>query len=319
MNDIKLLLVKIAVFFLLSWGIIEAIYYFAPDQKKELNETYTAAIIDKYHRLEHLPSPKIVLIAGSNFAYGIHSEMLEKAFHRPVVNMALHYNYGTDFMLKQIRPHLHQGDIVLMGFEYIISSEGSLKEKIIMERVFPRAKNWFTYHDIFEYLGENSQVKLDYFKNLLRKKIEGENRLAPMIEDSSSIFFRNGLNRYGDLVSHYNNPPSKVIPRAEINEHASLKNAIADMNTFTDEMQKIGVKVYYTFPSYAVSSYRFDQKILAKMEKELNQEAHFKVLGKVEDFVFPDSLCQDMVFHLTKKGGEIRTQKIIDLLAKDLK
>ncbi len=91
------------------------------------------------------------------------------------------------------------------------------------------------------------------------------------------------------------------------------------MNKFTDEMNKKGVKVFYTFPSYAASSYRYDHEILAKMEKELHEGAHFKILGTVEDFVFPDSLCQDMVFHLTQKGGEIRTQKIVHLLAKELK
>lgn len=312
---VKQILLKLIFLFLLTWGTIEGFYQFNPYHKKDLETAYTAAIIDKYQRLESLKSPKIVLIAGSNFAYGINSAMIQDSFKMPVVNMAMHYDYGTDFMLKQITPTLHKGDIVIVGFEYIADSEGNMKEKILMTKYFPKAKEWFSYKDIFQFIGENAQVRIDEFKKTLErtiKKIDVERS----VNDTTSVFFRAGINEYGDLISHYNNPPMKKIPRAIINDKVSFVKPIADMNVFAEKMKKIGVKVYYTYPSYAVSSYQFDKEIIAKLNDELTKNAKFTILGKPSDFVFADSLCQDMVYHLTKNGAEIRTQKIIDLLKK---
>jgi hypothetical protein len=307
---------KACLLLFLTLGSIEGAYRFDPFGKHDLKTSYKAAIIDKYKRLENLKSPKIVLIAGSNFAYGINSQLIEQAFQQPVVNMALHYDYGTDFMLKQISPQLHTGDTVIMGFEYIVESKGNLGEKIQMMKYFPKAKEWFTYDNIFQFIGANSLVRVSAFKLLLERILKQEVTTFS-VSDTTSIFFRGALNESGDLISHHNNPRLKVIPRAVINDKASLDSAIVDMNAFYSKMKKIGVKVYYIYPSYAESSYQFDKKIIEKLDKQLKKQALFPILGKPEDFVFADSLCQDMVYHLTKNGADIRTQKVIELLKKN--
>src|SRR5262245_56977492 len=61
---------------------------------------YMAAMIDKSERLAHLASPRIVVIGGSNSAFGLDGEELEKAFHRPVVNMSMHGGLGFEFMVN---------------------------------------------------------------------------------------------------------------------------------------------------------------------------------------------------------------------------
>ena len=309
----KLFLFKISLLFLLTWGTVEVLYDCNPYQKYDLENSYTATIIDKYARLHSLQSPKIVLIAGSNFAYGINAQMIEDSLQKPVVNMAMHYDYGTDFMLQQITPELHKGDTVIMGFEYIIESEGNFKEKILMAKIFPKANDWFLYKDMIEYIGENAQVRVSTFRLTLERLLKG-NSVQASVADTTNIFFRKAINQYGDLISHVNNPPMKTIPRGVINDKVSFKKAILDMNVFYQKMQKIGVKVVYVYPSYAASSYQFDKKIISKLQAELETEALFPVLGKPQDFVFADSLCQDMVYHLNIKGRDIRTQKVINLL-----
>lgn len=338
----KRFLFKISLLFLLTWGIIELLYDFNPYQKYDLENSYTAAIIDKYARLQSLKSPKIVLIAGSNFAYGINSKMIEDSLQQPVVNMSMHYDYGTDFMLQQIAPELHKGDTVVMGFEYIISSEGNFQEKILMANLFPKANDWFSYkipdetlkenslfienfpqtisvvsgiHTLIKYIDENAQVRVSSFRLTLERFFKHKSAQAS-VDDTENIFFRKATNQYGDLVSHYNNPLLNPIPRSVINDKVSFKKPIEDMNDFFEKMQKIGVKVFYVYPSYAASSYQFDKEIIRKLQVELEKNAHFPILGKPSDFVYPDSLCQDMVYHLNENGSIIRTQKLIELIKK---
>ncbi len=316
-KNTKILLVKLSLLFALTWGTIEFLYDFNFYQKHDLETAYTATIIDKYSRLQNLKSPKIVLIAGSNFAYGINSEMMESAFKLPVVNMAMHYDYGTDFMLKQITPELHNGDTVIMGFEYIIESEGDLNEKILLTRLFPKAKEWFSYKDCLEFIGANAQLRVSNFRLTLQRL--SHKSIEAKITDTTSIFFRNAINKYGDLISHFNNPSLKTIPLAVIDDKMSFEKPIIDMNLFDKKMQEIGVKVFYVYPSYAESSYKKDLKTIGKIEMEMNRNAKFQILGKPTDFVYNDTLFHDMVYHLNVKGRDIRTQKLINLLKNNLK
>lgn len=312
-QKIKVFIFKIFLLGLFTLGTVELLYQFNPYAKKNLEISYTASIIEKYKRLQSLPSPKIVLIAGSNFAYGINSEMIEKSFQKPVVNMGIHYEYGTDFMLRQIQDELHAGDTVIMGFEYIVETEGAIGEKIQMAKIFPKANLWFDYKDITQYIRGNTIVRISNLKSTL-KRLGSPEESQPAVEDTTNIFFRKAINQYGDLISHLNNPYLKHIPPAVINDKVSMHLAIADMNAFYEKMKKKGVKVYYSYPSYAQSSYQHDSTIINKLNNEFKQEARFPILGKLEDFVFADSLCQDMVYHLNAKGRDIRTQRLIDLL-----
>lgn len=313
--NIKQFLFKAILLSFLTWGTIEAVFYFDPYKKQDLETSYNAVIIDKYKRLQETPSPKVVLIAGSNFAYGINSKLIADSLQKPVVNIAIHYDYGTKFMLNQISPELRKGDTVIMGFEYIIESKGNKSEQLLMARYFPKAKEWMEFDDIFEEIGENSQLRIKTFKTVLERLLKNK-EITYQVSDTTSVFFRGGTNEYGDLISHFNNPPMKVIPRAILSDKVSLKDAIADMNAFYKAMESRGVKVYFVYPTYSKTNYDLDKPIIDKYQQEYQKYAKFPILGKPTDFVFADSLYHDMAYHLTQKGGDIRTQKIIQLVSR---
>jgi hypothetical protein len=313
--NIKQFLFKALLLLIFSWGTVEAIFCFDPFKNHDLETSYNAVIIDKFKRLQETPSPKIVLLAGSNFAYGINSKLIADSLQKPVVNMAIHYDYGTKFMLNQISNELRQGDTVIMGFEYIIESKGNKSEQLLMARYFPKAKEWIRFDDFFEEIRENGQMRINIFKTVLERIYKNE-EISYQISDTTSVFFRGATNEYGDLISHYNNPSIKPIPRAILSDKVSLKDAIDDMNVFYEAMKSKDIKVYFVFPTYSEKNYAFDKKIIDKYQKEYDKYAKFPILGTPSDFVFADSLYQDMAYHLTEKGGEIRTKKIIQLLGK---
>src|SRR5688572_19607287 len=67
----------------------------------EVND-YHRASVTKHQRLSALPSPKIVLAGGSNLAFGIDSQMIEKATGRKVVNMGMDGYLGARFLLAEV-------------------------------------------------------------------------------------------------------------------------------------------------------------------------------------------------------------------------
>ncbi|PWT95007.1 MAG: hypothetical protein C5B53_12100, partial [Candidatus Melainabacteria bacterium] len=79
---------------------------------------YFGCIREKHRRLETLPSPKVVLIGGSNLPYSMDSTLIEKRLHLPVVDMGLSANLGLRFMLEEVKGQLHPGDIVIVSPEH---------------------------------------------------------------------------------------------------------------------------------------------------------------------------------------------------------
>jgi hypothetical protein len=65
-----------------------------------------------------LPSPKIVILAGSNGRYSHRCDELTRVLHRPCVNASIGVGIGLDFLIDQWRPLLKPGDLVYMPLEY---------------------------------------------------------------------------------------------------------------------------------------------------------------------------------------------------------
>src|SRR5687767_287322 len=84
--------------------------------------SYIAATIDKHQRLRDTPSPRIILVGGSNLAFGIKSKLLEEQTGRPIVNMGLHWGLGINFMLLEVEKEIRSGDIIVLSFEHEIFS-----------------------------------------------------------------------------------------------------------------------------------------------------------------------------------------------------
>lgn len=310
------LILKCLLFILIGWGFIEAIFLFNPYKKFDEETHFAASIIEKQKRLSELPSPKIVLVAGSNFAYGIDSKLMEDSLKMPVMNMSFQYFLGTDFLIRQVVDKLHKGDILVMGFEYLATAEGSLKEKLTVEYFYPPAKNWIEFENIDEEISARWRFKIDYDRGVLNRYFFLKTEI-PFVEDTYSVFFRKALNERGDLISHLNNP-DKPYPNDKLDEYyQNMKSAIKNMNYYTEILNKKGVKVFYTFPPYNESSYELNKTTVNNIYKRF-ENAKFVVLDKPTDLVYPDSYFHDLAYHLNAKGRTIRTNHLIRVLKQQL-
>lgn len=80
-------------------------------------DDYLASITSKHRRLDALGSPKLVVIGGSNVAFGIDSRTLQVNIGIPVVNMGLAAGVGLPFMLREVEDRISSRDIVLLAPE----------------------------------------------------------------------------------------------------------------------------------------------------------------------------------------------------------
>ncbi len=79
---------------------------------------YLSALQDKIQRLEQCPGNRLLVVGGSNVAFGIHSQRLQESTGLETVNLGLHVSLGLDFALQCAERHCRGGDIVVLSPEY---------------------------------------------------------------------------------------------------------------------------------------------------------------------------------------------------------
>lgn len=294
---------KLLKLLLLNLIILTSIYFLS---KKTIDNpnSYYASIIDKHQHLDNLVAPRIIITGGSNVAFGINSNLIEKSLSKPIVNLSISGSMGYTFMLGELKNSIKEKDIVIICFEYFASK--GVKENIFpVCEIFPQAKKYFEY----------SNIDL-LISNLKQFRINSRNRIRRILNSSSnkkSVYLRSSFNDKGDMIAHLNKPNARQLAGRRKIKY-KYWNAISELNQFYQYALEKNVKVFYLFPPYPKLEFEKNKDVIKLLRKDLEKKLRMPILGQPKDFVFNDSLFFDTVYHLNKDGRDIRTKKLIKLL-----
>lgn len=264
-----------------------------------------AAIVDKHKRIDSLQGPKMILAGGSNLAFGINSEKIEKQFGVPVVNLGLYAGLGLSFMVEELKRSAHSGDMVFLSIEYFLNKDGEYEL---------RKHTSDFYYDPFQNSGTNLLKDIDLHLKTTRKQIKKFDffGLYPSADNTKtdSIYARTSFNKYGDMVAHLGKRPPKVLKdRKKI--IYQYWDGVDELNAFEEYARGRNVKAFFLFPAFPESEYKKNSGAINKLFRDLKADLNIEILNRPEDVVFPDSLFFDTVYHLTKAGREKRTELVI--------
>ncbi len=286
--------------------------FLIPNKKLINNSLY--ANIDKHHRLDSLPSPKIVFVGGSNLGFGLDTRRLQDSLHIPVVNMGLHAGLGLKFMLNEVKSSIKKGDIVVLSPEYHHFFSNNLLdgEKVLVALLFDvnrKDLQYITFSQAIHLI----PLTVEYSVSKLMRK-----QMDVMDEDVNNEFEknykRNSFNKYGDEVMHWNYPNQPIHQMAEavINENIS-SSTLGLIRNFDHSLRSIGASLIVIPPAFMHSSSISYANVIDKIEIRLKQQQTPFAIKPVS-FVFPDSLFFNTVYHLNRQGVEERTDVIIQLM-----
>lgn len=117
----------------------------------------------KRARAQSLPSPKIVVLAGSSALFSIDSGLLETAWGRPVVNLGVNAALGLDYLLRTAEPYLKPGDLVLMPLEYpLYQGDGKLNAQLIDHVIGQDLRYWHSlaWSERLRFIVQSSPARL---------------------------------------------------------------------------------------------------------------------------------------------------------------
>jgi hypothetical protein len=314
------LLLKSILFLILLFGSYAVFYAYNP-VNEELNKAndYLLAIEPKHQLLEKLPSPRIIFMGGSSVAFGIDSKSIGDSLGLNGFNLGLHAGLGLQFMVNEALEMTKPGDILVVSTEYFLG-EGQMKMLAYMRHNFPASE---------QYMNLNASEKISYpyelaMDNILSKNSRVQNtflkgKKTVVKQDTNNVYKKNGFNERGDYELHLDQEarPWGIFVKYDQKDEP-YSSGIQMLNKLASLKEK-GVQIFYVFPGYPLEEYNRFQKPLQSFENQLKAGLQFPVLGKVTDFLYPETDFYDTVYHLRRKGRSERTKTLVQLLRKALK
>ena len=265
---------------------------------------YMAAIEKKYQWLHSIEEPKIILVGGSNLAFGIDSKELENILEMPVVNLGLHAGLKQHYMLEMAKAGVKADDIVIVGFEYETFYDKKSNALCVLETL-EYGKQYYAYVEKANWF----ELVFTYFPTLGLEKLR---RYAGDQEiQYYSVYAESSFNQLGDIsYLREKNVQGETLPDVAINSTLVDESIINNLNEFISYVKEQGAQIYFTWPSC-------DEKIIVSSQNEIDSFAVFleeqvnaTFISDINEYILSNELFFDTAYHLNDKGVDIRTEKL---------
>lgn len=268
---------------------------------------YHHSFKQKEARLQALGSPKLVVVGGSNAAFGINSGRLENAVCIPAVNMALHASLGLDLMTEQIAGAIGQGDVILLSMEPGMFTSGT-GELAIATALDGHPPIW--HHAPTTVLPHATSLALvarlqSAWRHVSRWNTPPHRNIFYLLES---------FDERGDIVL-----PAEIVA-TDVNELEVRREEKGVEPRIPGQLERLreiaearGARLFFVWPSVSRSS---SDPAFNRSMAECLHHTGIATLGDADRSVFLDTAFLDTPFHLRPWGKEERTGRLIkDLCA----
>jgi len=293
---------------LVAFILLLVLLPFTPVQKS----SFYYSQIDKDALLTSVKGQRIIFVGGSNVSFGINSQIFADSLGLHPINTAIDAGVGLVYMLDHTINQIHKGDIVVVIPEYDHFFEdfayGGNGDQLLIESTINGVSN------IGNLRRKQIARSLKYIPALLMSKLRMWHYFYK--KDTSNVYLRQSFNKYGDAVGHWNRQSDIVPAVASFGKSVNFQ-IIHEIQDFNDKVLQKGAYCLFTFPCVQKSTYQNCIAQVAEVEKEI-RKLNIKTFGNPQEYVFPDEYMFNTIYHLNKKGVDVRTAKLLNDLKQAL-
>jgi hypothetical protein len=272
----------------------------------------SCAYIDKKVALGgRTPSPKFVVVAGSNAALGIHVRTVSEALSVPGFNFALVATFSPGFQLFEARKILKPGDAVLIASEYLAYDYGSPTNALV-DAVYSCGEDYWRSLDwprrLFFVLAVRPQRVID---TLRFNKANAARADRAVVRDVTADGDEARTGTPGLIAGAQTGAHQPLVIR-----FGAQSNGVGEIENFLAWAKANGVTVFATWPN----TLYFPQYKTYPAFGEIADfyRAHgVEMIGAPEDSMFGEKFLADTIYHLNADGIRLRTEKLIANLKAD--
>lgn len=282
-------------------------------------DSYYAELSLMYRRLKDTEGPKIVVVGGSNVAFGLDSALLErllaeKGFDYTVCPFGLYAAVGVSAMLDLSQNTLNVGDIVILALEP--SSE-------TMSAYFGATAFWKCAENAPELLlaiSRDKQAALfgNYIPYLQERYDIFTSGILPKVE---GVYAKDSFNERCDLIFDRagNAMPLGYDTAAPVDLAAVTvaEDFAQQVNKYCQEVEKVGARVCLSFSPVNRTA------LVGDVQESTNTFFHLcnstfdcPVISNPNSYIMDSGWFYDSNFHLNSAGAVVRTCTLAeDILA----
>lgn len=253
------------------------------------------------------PSPKLILLGGSSVHQGLSAATIQTELGIPTVNMGTGIPLGLAYILTLGRRVARPGDTVLLSIEYVLYHQGTVSD-VMLDHVLARDPEYLAMQPLPKRLSLMLSVSPARLRQGLGlKRSHAVAQLPPPLYTDAN----------GDTTSNREETRNVAAIRSEVSERITELppdcTGFQEIPAFVRWCQEHQVRVLATFPNtlafpiYATpEAKRFFQQI-----RGLYSRLKVPMIGTPEEYIFPEPLFYNSMYHLTTRGVALRTQKTI--------
>ena len=297
-------------------GLMDVCFLRSPAAKRTLTQDYLAGWSLKHRLLLGEGEGRLIVLGGSNVAFGVDSTLLERVTGRKTINLGLHAGLGLDHMLNEAADGARRGDLVLLIPEYEqffggqADGEMPVAELLMYDLSSLRyVKSWPQWHRLVGSVAAMSgQTAFDVINNAQRQL-----RGYPSRPTGHPVYRRDAFNAHGDVVSHLSQPPrpANIAKPSEI--IASINPAATkSLHRFMESLDARGARLLVTYPSVTARFLELNRDQIFRAVREMQTPT---TRSRPEEWVFDESLFQDTWYHLNREGRRLRSERLARLVS----
>lgn len=285
-----------------------------PPSKREV--PYLSAWQDKKARLWTTDQPKVVLVGGSNVAFGLSGRTISKHVDRPVVNLGLHFGLGLTPVLREVCETLKPNDVVIVSpeYEFFLASSGSGS---VVPTMRMHVDETFGKPSISERLSETPIRTVLAFRNagdLLQTALNDTlGRSSSGLE--SQIFTRDAFNEFGDMVAHRGRPSLGPVALSRLHQWELDDAVIREIVRFRSDAESVGASVVMIPPPLDRESFSNRRPLIEAVDRRL-ADAGVGFAWSPRDSVVESSEVFDAPYHLIGTANDRRSIRLAEWITK---
>lgn len=251
-----------------------------------------------------IPTPKLVIVSGSNALTGIDARAMARAISARVFNFGLAASFGPGFQSFEATKILKPGDAVLTPFEYMAYDYATPRDSLI---------------DAVYSCGFDYWRTLDWRQKLFFVMAEKPFRLFDSLVFRSHTRTMRDIERQaaqdaGALGQGADTAPMRVataepnlLHRAPVAIHFDPESAgVRAIVQFVGWAKAHRVTVFATWPNILYHP-QYDNCVAFAQIRDFYRRLGVEVIGKPRDSMFAPSLMADSIYHLNRQGMNMRT------------
>jgi len=305
---------------LVGFAILQAILVagMAVLARSGMDTDYVAAGRDKMDLLRSTPSPRVILVGGSNVAFGFRSAVLEKRLDMPVVNLGLHANVDFGFAMNAVGREVRAGDVVVLCPEYemfgLTGEEGYVGEYTL--QLLLRDPRWA------EGIGlGQAQAILDkgVFRvlNAFRRRAGRVVRGRPP-DRQERPYTRDSFDEHGDVVAHHEmEGPGLGVGSIDASGLSvrTIDRVCRQIERLGTRCDRVGARAVLLYPPVPEPVWPGARDGLLALDRSIRERIAIPVLGRPGDLLLAEERYYDTVYHVDREGARLRSEDLAARLA----